>query len=674
MRFPTGKLITYRMKFRIITTLQLLFIASASAWADEGMWMINTLNDNLMARMYAEGLQLEVSDIYNPDGESITDAIVALDFIGTGSLISKDGLLITNHHVAYSDVHELSTGQNNYLENGFFADERSQEIPIKGKSAYILKSFTDVTDEVNQLMAEETAAGRGSGFRRISHLIEEKYNESTGLEASVNSMWQGSRYYLSLYQVYSDVRLVASPPVSIAAFGGDIDNWEWPQHKCDFAMYRIYTAPDGSPAEYSEDNVPLHPKKYLKISTDGYKPGDFSMVLGFPGKTDRYASSAKVNFTANVSYPISNRLRSEQMEIIMKWMNSDPAIRLMYADKYFSLSNTQENNEGFAQCINRFDVVQEKKDLESQMKPDTGDGLFRELDSTYEALRQAESDLIYYRETFVRGSSLALTATRLKNVRNIDMDKEYEGMDMRVEKELFKYAVKEYYSHVSKSCWGPFQTELADKFQGNWDALAESLWLDRHMTKDDPIFTFFTEVQVRDFNDRIDSIVGDRDLVTLNREYTHMLYNWRNGHDILQYPDANSTLRLTFGQIKSFERDGEMLPWRTLPKEILEKENPEMYDFTLKPEWRNLLERKNPGTGVNFISDNDITGGNSGSPVLNAKGEIIGLAFDGNKESLAGDVSWTRDYNRCVNVDIRFVMWTLKKYAKTKNILKEIKK
>lgn len=658
-----------RMKGHFL--LPLLLICTP-AIADEGMWMVNSMTDALVKQMHDEGLKLSELDIYNPDGLSITDAIVSIDFMGTGSLISKDGLMITNHHVAYSDVHALSTPEHNYLEDGFMAADMSEEVHIDGRNALLLRKMFDVTDEVRQLIADETAAGRVAGSRRISHLMETKYNGKTGLEASLYSMWQGSRYYMALYEAYPDVRLVLAPPVSVAAFGGDVDNWEWPQHKCDFALYRIYTGPDGRPAEYSEENIPLHPEKYLKISTKGYKPGDFSMVIGFPGKTDRYASSAKVNYTANVSYPISNRLRAEEMKIIMKWMNADPDVRLKYSDRYFNLSNTQENNEGFVQCCQRFDVVAEKQALERQMEPETGSALFNELEEKYKAVADAEKDIIYYRETFVRGSSLALTATRLRNIKNLDMDKEYEGLDMRVEKELFHLAVREYYSHVSPECWGPLQTELAGKFNGDWEALADYLWIDRHMTKDDPIFKFFTEVTVKDFNDRIDSIEADRTLLTLNKEYTHMLYGWRNDHDILQYPDANSSLRLTFGQVVSFERDGEMLPWRTLPKEILQKENPEDYDFTLKPEWRRLLKKKNPGTGVNFISNNDITGGNSGSPVLNDKGEIIGLAFDGNKESLAGDVSWTRDYNRCVNVDIRFVMWTLKKYMKAKNILKEI--
>jgi len=657
------------IRFVILATV--LVISSNSLKADEGMWLVNNLSNELIGKMQSGGLKLSASEIYNADSLSIIDAIVALDFEGTGSIVSDKGLVITNHHVAYGDIHAVSTPDHNYLEDGFFADDMKDEIPIIGKKAYILKKIVDVTDEVQQLIEQESAEGKNVGSRRLSYLIEKRYANDE-YEVSLYSMWSGSKYYLSYYEVYADLRLVAAPPVSISAFGGDIDNWEWPQHKCDFAMYRIYTSPDGKPAQYSPDNVPMKAKKYLKISTDGYKPGDFTMVLGFPGVTHRYASSANINFLQNVSYPISNKIRGDAMAIMMKWMNADPQIRLKYSDFYFNLSNVQENNEGFVQCCERFDAILEKEAIENGMKGEEYQRIISELKAKYQAVAEAEKDLINYRELFVRGTQLGIVAMKLHNTKNIDIEKEYSTIDLRVEKDIFFYAVNSYFEKVNPECWGPYQKELAEQYHGDWNALADYLWIDRPMNKEDNIYRFLNDVAVRNFNDRISALEGDVTITSLAKEYTQALYKWREENGILQYPDANSSLRLTFGKVSSFERKGKPLPWQTMPKEILAKENPKQYDFTLKPQWKSLLESGAPEFGVNFITDNDITGGNSGSPVLNADGEIIGLAFDGNKESLAGDVSWTADYNRCVNVDIRFVLWTLEKYAKTKNILKEI--
>lgn len=662
-----------KMKVKRLVVSVLLSLSCVAAVADEGMWMVNAISEAIARKMQDGGLQMKPGEIYNADEVSLKDAIVSLDFGCTGSMISSRGLLITNHHCAYSDVHKLSTAQHNYLEDGFFADVMSEEIPISGKRAWFLQKVLDVTDEVNALIEEEKAAGRPYGMRRIGSQIERRYSTASGYEASLSSMWAGSRYYLALYEVYSDVRLVAAPPVSIAAFGGDVDNWEWPQQKCDFAMYRIYASPDGKPAPYSETNVPMRPKRYLSISTEGLKPGDFTMILGYPGSTSRYSSSAKVNYLLSVSLPITNKVRADQMAIMKKWMDADPQVRLKYADRYFSLSNVQENNEGLEQCCRRFEVVKEKKALERGLDKQ-GKALSKELQKKYKAVSEAEKNRIWYRETMIRGTRLALIATRLKNKAGRDEAAEYATLDMRLEKELFRYCVQSYYENVSKRLWGPFQKEAFERFGKDWDALGEWLWTDSQMTVDDRIYKFFTDVNITDFNKDVETAEGGRSVNAVEREYTAALYRFREENGIAQYPDANSTMRLTYGKVRSFVRDGANLPWQTFSDEILAKEN-DSYDFHLLPEWRRML-RKAADSGdrlpVNFLTDNDITGGNSGSPVLNAKGELVGLAFDGNKESLAGDVSWTDGFNRCVNVDIRFVLWTLKNYAGAYNILREI--
>lgn len=659
-----------------------LFFAAVTicntALADEGMWMVNAISEALIKKMQAEGCSLSGQDIYDADKVSLKDAIVSLDFGCTGSMISEKGLLITNHHCAYSDVHSLSTPEHNYLEEGYWAFYQNEEIYIPGKKAYFLRKVLDVTDEVEALVKEQEEAGKPAGMRRLSYLMEKKYSAETGLEASLSSMWAGSRYYLALYTVFTDIRLVAAPPVSVAAFGGDIDNWEWPQHKCDFAMYRIYAAADGTPAEHSESNIPWKPYNWLNISTSGYQPGSFAMVMGYPGRTDRYSSSAKVEFQQECSLPISNKLRAGQMAIMMKWMNEDPEVRLKYSDRYFMLSNVQENNEGMVQCCRRFDVVKCKKKLEKkELKGDDSRKILDSLDHKYRAFRDAQKNSLYYRETLVRGTRMSLIASKLRNKKSshFDPQKEYEALDMRVEKDLMCYCLEQFHENVDSSMWGPYQKDVWKLFHSgsitDYDAMCEYLWTDSVMTTNDRIFQYFNDINIKDFNEAVDLAQGEPNVSSLGKEYTRKLYESRLGRGVLQYPDANSTMRLTFGKVGSFKRDGQMTPWQTVSKEILAKEDSSSYDFSLKSEWRALLQEES-SVPVNFITDNDITGGNSGSPVMNGKGEIIGLAFDGNKESLASDVYWVDGYTKCVCVDIRFVLWTLRGYAGMTRVLDEI--
>ena len=687
--------------------------------ADEGMWMIHAINAALEKQMQERGLKLSAREIYNADAEgaSLTDAIVSLDFGCTGSIISDKGLLITNHHCAYSDVHKLSTPENNYLDEGFWAMRSDEEAHIKGKGVYFLKKVLDVTEEVERLKESELAAGRAAGSRRLSYLMEKKYGEETGLEAWLASMWNGSKYYLALYEVYKDIRLVAAPPVSSAAFGGDIDNWEWPQHKCDFAIYRVYTAPDGSPAEYSEDNIPLKPSRKLNISLDGYKAGDYTMIIGYPGSTNRYSSSFEVNFDETLQLPITNRLRGAQMDIIKSWMDADPEIRLKYSDYYFSLSNVQELYSGQVECVDRFDVVEQKEIIEKELQewidavPERKarwGKLLHELKTKYIAVEEPERDVNYFRETIVRGTLISRLNYRINSFKkdgiqtiNERMLKEYDNFDLKVEKDLFRYAVEEFYLNVSREMMSDYHKDLYDRHSGDYDNITAEVWDGSFMTDitrrdaffaaghpyedyiSDPLYRFFQTMKVVNFNDRIIAAQGDVRITDTDREFAHALYQMRLDKGIAQYPDANSTMRITYGTVGGIEpKDGVVCDWKTTPAGILEKYNPSDYDFTLNDrqyllyrsaEWgRWGSGEENSVMYVNFLTDNDITGGNSGSPVLNAHGELIGLAFDGNKESLASDVFYTPGYNKCVCVDIRFVLWTLDRYAGMTHIIEEI--
>ncbi len=691
--------------------LKYIFVLAAligcqGAYADEGMWMIHAIDSALEKKMQERGLELSAGEIYNVDapGATIADAVVSMAFGCTGSIISDNGLLITNHHCAYADVHGISTPEHNYLEEGFWAMRADEERNIPMKSVYFLKRVLDVTDETLALRDEQERLGKPSGMRRISHLMEVKYSKETGLEALLSSMWDGSKYYMALYQVYYDVRLVAAPPVSSAAFGGDIDNWEWPQHKCDFAMYRIYTAPDGSPAFYSEENVPLKPAAKLKISLDGYKAGDYTMVIGYPGSTNRYSSSFETNFNETLKHPICNEIRGKQMEIIKGWMDRDPEIRLKYADYYFSLSNVQELYSGEVECLGRFNVVEEKEAVERELqewieasperKAKWGN-LLADLRTKYLAVEDGERNVNYFRETIIRGTRIARVCHRRNTAA---LAREYESIDLKVEKDLFKFAVGEFYRNVDPSLMGEYHKQLAAEHP-DYEELAEFIWSGSILTdeteiakllaegktsadfQDDPLFRFMQEMKVTGFNQKIAEAEGTPRRLDLNKEYTHALYQMRLDKGIVQYPDANSTMRITYGTVGGYSpRDGVYCDWKTTPAGIMEKHNPDDYDFALNERQLELYDEGDWGKWddegydmcVNFLTDNDITGGNSGSPVLNSKGELIGLAFDGNKESLSSDLWCAPGYNKCVCVDIRWVLWTLDAYAGMDRIIDEL--
>ena len=645
-----------------------LLLSSVGAFADEGMWMINTIDRVLEKKMKACGLKLSGRMIFDEDKESLSDAVVALAFSCTGSMISNDGLMITNHHCAYSDIHALSTMEHNYLEDGFWARDRSEELPVKGQAIYFLKKIFDVTGEVMRLRDSLDVASRPMAMRRVYKLMEDKYTafyKGQG-ELICSSYYNGNRYYMALYQVYRDVRLVAAPPVCIASFGGDTDNWEWPQHKGDFAIYRIYTAPDGSPAAYSPDNVPMHPKKILKISQNGVRDGDFAMVIGYPGRTNRYASSFAVEEIVKIQNPVQAQFRLDQMKILEKWMDEDPGIRLKYADKYFGLSNVQEIREGEIYCYNRFGVVEAKRAEERQLQQWLGEeDLLDRLGRKYADVAAIDQQIVYFQETMVRGTNLHRYANALSRGDTTMAARELGQLDMRVERDMLRYSLRQFYRYVHREYWGDYLTQVYDRYGGDVEAILDDVF-------DGHIRDALVSCRIVSFNEQRDKIEAGVSKNALERDYKDAVYRMKLATNQPMYPDANSTMRLTYGKVCPLSpRDAVAMASRTTTAGILEKYDPADYDFSLNPEVRELLAR-NPGIPVNFLTDNDITGGNSGSPVLNARGELIGLAFDGNKESLAGDTYFVDAMNRCICVDIRYVLWILREYAHADTLLAEI--
>lgn len=687
---------------RLFLTAVALMIG-ATAFADEGMWMIQDINEALEKNMRVRGLKLAANEIYNDEapGTAVSDAVVSIGFYCTGSVISDQGLIITNHHCAYSNIAKLSTPEHNYLEDGFWAMTSEEEIPIEGETVFFLKKVFDVTEEVKGIMKEFRTNGKPFGIRKISAIMEKRYKEATGMECILSSMWAGEKYYMSVYKTYTDLRLVAAPPQSIGYFGGNQDNWTWPRHNCDFTIYRIY-----------EDGKPVTREKSLKVSLAGYHPGSFAMVIGYPGRTNRYTSSAEINYQEKINLPISNAIRGGQMSIIRKWMDADPTVRMKYSEWFFSLSNIQENNDGMAKCFRRFWVKDEKIEQEKEMqkwidaapnRKAMWETLIPDLKAIYSETESVERDKVFFRETMFRGTFISRYMLRAGNVSSVERAKEtlregFAATDARVEKELLEYACKEYFENLEFSYFGKFQVKMLDRFGDDYKAMAEYIWnksvissLSRidgiqsvDEVKNDPLRRMLTDTPVTTFNNRKDQLEKRQRVNKLGKEYKKALYWMRLHKDVEQYPDANSTMRITYGTVGGLQpNDAVWYNWYTTPEGILQKYNPDDHDYILKDRHKYLLEKGRWGRWgtrvdgrrtmiVDFMTDNDITGGNSGSPVLNAKGELIGLAFDGNLESLASDASYTEGYNKCINTDIRYVMWVLDKYAGMKHIVKEV--
>ncbi len=713
--------------FRISSLLFLLLVITPSR-ADEGMWLINLLDKNLSSKMKKSGLKIDPKVIYDENSASLSDAVVSLDFGCTGSIISNEGLLITNHHCAYGDIHALSTNKKNYLEDGFWAMKRDQEKYIPGKSVYFLRKVIDATDEVKATSDSLKKAGLPSGMRKISSVLEGLHNRRSGMETMLVSMWRGSKYYIFYYEVYTDIRLVGAPPVSVAAYGGDTDNWEWPQHKGDFALYRVYGGKDGKPAKYSAENVPISPKKILTISAKGVKEGDYTMVIGYPGRTNRYSSSFAVNEKEKVTNPVSVKVRRGKLQIMKSYMDQDPAIRLKYADQYFNISNVQELLEGEVKNFRRFGVVQIKKGEERELqqwiesdpaRKEKWGTLLKKMEESYVNTEKIARGRKYFQETMVSGQGFIFMGNRTNSLKNAkdrnkidtlrvgspdhktlikNIESGYESSDLRVEKELMNYQLREFLGSVPEEYWGEYITRLYKEFYGDSKLMTNYVFensiilnpekFKATVAKDQPIDLYIEDpasqlsrsARITEFNTAEAEIMKGESILDMEAYYARLMYQMNQEKGKVQYPDANSTMRLTYGTVGPINpSDGIYYSSKSTTQGFFDKYNPDDYEFNIKPEMLQLLKSKDWGRWgengkmyVNFLSDNDITGGNSGSPVMNAKGELIGLAFDGNKESLAGDAWFHPQMNKCVNVDIRYVLWIIEKYARAEHLINEM--
>lgn len=692
--------------------LFLLFAAACvtfSAAADEGMWMLPYLQKMNAKDMKARGCKLSAEEIYSMNNSSLKDAIVIFGGGCTGEIVSPDGLLFTNHHCGYGSIQALSSVEHDYLKNGFWAMSRAEEIPAPGLKVRFIRKIVDVTSDV--LGAVPDIAGGEERSRLVAEhaeAVKSRFEaENPGMEISVKPFFGGNQFFAFVIEVFSDVRLVGTPPTSIGKFGGDTDNWMWPRHTGDFSIFRVYAGPDNKPADYAPENRPYKAEKFLKVSLNGYDEADFAMIMGFPGSTQRYMTSYEIDRMLEVENPQRIFIRGERQAILKEDMAASDKVRIQYASKYAQSSNYWKNSIGMSRGIKRLDVKGRKQEQEAAFRawaakntlPTEGyvDALDKIRESVEETLPSYAS-LQYLQEAFLRAVEILTPARYSGSLKGAELGKALKGFykdynmptDRRVAKRMFRI-VKE----NCKELPSVFAEVIDKRFGGDTDAYVDYLY-DNSVFADEQraLAAVASGKELKEDPAAVlsESIVGKmRELSKAQKEGRQ---KYADGHRLYiaglmrMQPkkawasDANFTIRLTYGRILPYNpADGIRYNYYTTLKGVMEKENPENpTEFTVPAKLKELYAAKDFGRYANakgelptcFLADCDITGGNSGSPVLNAKGSLIGLAFDGNWEAMSGDVAFEPELQRTIAVDVRYVLFVIDKFAGAGWLLDEL--
>ena len=692
--------------------LFLLFAAACvtfSAAADEGMWMLPYLQKMNAKDMKARGCKLSAEEIYSMNNSSLKDAIVIFGGGCTGEIVSPDGLLFTNHHCGYGSIQALSSVEHDYLKNGFWAMSRAEEIPAPGLKVRFIRKIVDVTSDV--LGAVPDIAGGEERSRLVAEhaeAVKSRFEaENPGMEISVKPFFGGNQFFAFVIEVFSDVRLVGTPPTSIGKFGGDTDNWMWPRHTGDFSIFRVYAGPDNKPADYAPENRPYKAEKFLKVSLNGYDEADFAMIMGFPGSTQRYMTSYEIDRMLEVENPQRIFIRGERQAILKEDMAASDKVRIQYASKYAQSSNYWKNSIGMSRGIKRLDVKGRKQEQEAAFRawaakntlPTEGyvDALDKIRESVEETLPSYAS-LQYLQEAFLRAVEILTPARYSGSLKGAELEEALKGFykdynmptDRRVAKRMFRI-VKE----NCKELPSVFAEVIDKRFGGDTDAYVDYLY-DNSVFADEQraLAAVVSGKELKEDPAAVlsESIVGKmRELSKAQKEGRQ---KYADGHRLYiaglmrMQPkkawasDANFTIRLTYGRILPYNpADGIRYNYYTTLKGVMEKENPENpTEFTVSAKLKELYAAKDFGRYANakgelptcFLADCDITGGNSGSPVLNAKGSLIGLAFDGNWEAMSGDVAFEPELQRTIAVDVRYVLFVIDKFAGAGWLLDEL--
>jgi hypothetical protein len=713
------------MKRFLSVFIILLISLGLKAKPDEGMWVLPLIEKLNIGKMTELGLKLSAEDIYSLNKTSIKDAIVLFGGGCTGEIVSSQGLLLTNHHCGYGTIQAHSTVEHDYLKDGYWAMTRDQELPNPNLSVTFLVRIEDVTDQVLAKVKDGMSEqDRNSAINEVRSSIELKASEGTNYRATVSSFYGGNYFYLLVYERYTDVRFVGAPPSSIGKFGSDTDNWEWPRHTGDFSVFRVYTGPDGKPAPFSKDNVPLKPKYWLSVSLKDLNKGDFAMILGYPGRTERYYTSFEVDELLKITNPNRIKIRGIKQEIWMADMQANEKVNIQYASKYFGSSNYWKYSIGQNNQLKNLNVIAKKQQIENQFNtwiaadPDRkakyGEAL-NLIRTSIEGRAQFTNAQQYISECFNQGCeilSLNMVASTLidalksgdsKQVANITTNLKnrissfYKDYNPPTDQKAMKAMLKLYRNDVPVKFHPDFYTNIIDKkFKGNIEKFVDDLFaksvfsneakfnafLNKPLLKtleNDPVHLTASSINKVSIDVSKSLSQFDSNLITGRRLWIAALKEMIPEKTL--YPDANSTMRLTYGTIEDYDpKDAVTYKYYTTLQGVVDKYKPGDYEFDLPQRLIDLNNKKDFGRygspkgymPVCFLTTNDITGGNSGSPVMNGNGELIGLAFDGNWEAMSGDVAYEPALQRTIAVDIRYVLWIMDVYAGAGHLVNEM--
>lgn len=705
----------------------LLLAAAVSmfgAKADEGMWIPMLIGKNY-EEMQRMGLRLSKQDIYDINNSSLKDAILQFGGGCTAEMISGSGLLLTNHHCGYDAIANLSTVERNLLDNGFWAHNMQEELPAKGVTALFLQRMEDVTDKVKAAIGNATGEEFNKKFDAVKKEIEEAAGEKGKYVANVKDYFNGNQFFLLVYKRYTDVRLVGTPPKSLGKFGGDTDNWMWPRHTSDFSMFRVYADENNQPRSYNASNVPFRPKKYLPVSIRGVKEGDYAMIMGYPGRTNRYEVSYGVDLAVNVTNPSIVACRDLRLSIMRKHMDMNKSTYLQLTSSYSRIANYWKYYIGQTEQLVRLNVVDKKRKSEDdfsrwQRENNLDAGLLGKFAKIYTDYTPYAKHSVYYGECF-RATAFARMGSALKPLHDAyvrhagkkmaeDTVKKYidiaqsvyranmKEFDLGTEKDMFAQMTELYYKNVPKDQLPDiYEKVIFAKHKKSYTAYTDYVFAHTFLAdsnnfnafckapsfeklKNDAAFTYALSYAAnygKNYQPKIEAFSTQK--ADLAREYVRQLMMQQKSK--LMYPDANSTMRITYGRVSSYDpQDGVHFNYFTTLDGLMAKYKAGDDEFDAPKELVELYKNKNYGRYADddgtlhtcFITNNDITGGNSGSPVINANGELIGTAFDGNWEAMSGDIAFDKKYKRTIVCDIRFVLFLIDKMGNAKNLIQEM--